>query len=151
MNFKSSFMKSLVYPIIVGIIVYFFTSWQSNRQKPKLEVLYALTDTKPYREDAQGKLTVKYETDQDINKLEIEVRSIGKSEVKDIDIDIRSMKPNLFSTPTVIFEPQIIEERVESKNTVSERIYYKLSDLPVNACLSFYIILMGRLISVMMI
>ncbi len=115
----------LLLPSIVGVVVY-----QWTKPRAKLEVLYAFIDTKPYRKDALGSLHLYYKQDEKMDRFEMSVQSIGSDAARDVDIDLRSMKPNLFGSPETIFDPATIENRVRNKTISSNQIYYGLSELP---------------------
>ncbi|HUU41510.1 MAG TPA: hypothetical protein VMW42_11265, partial [Desulfatiglandales bacterium] len=76
LNIKQIVVTALIscfFMIIAGVVVYFVTL----KPRPRLEVNYAITDTKPYRKDAIGGLNLNYEQDKKINHFEVSVWSSG--------------------------------------------------------------------------
>ena len=93
-------LQYLILPVIVGLTVHY-----CNKPKPKLEVYYAVTDTKPYRKDALGKLNLNYELSKTVNRFEVSILSVGSEGVKDVEIDIRSMRRKIFLLPDLVYDP----------------------------------------------
>ncbi|MBC8183700.1 hypothetical protein H8E88_21615 [candidate division KSB1 bacterium] len=64
----------------------------------------------------------------------ITITNIGTKAANDIYINIRSKRKNLFYVPTIVYEPRIIEDFIYKNDTIenSERIYYRLRELPCN-------------------
>jgi len=120
-------LQFLILPTIVGLIVHY-----CDKSKPNLEVYYAVTDTKPYRKDALGKLNLNYELDKTVNRFDVSVQSVGSEPVKDVRIDIRSMGKQIFVLPDIVYNPPQIDECVLDKSLTPERMYLKLSELPID-------------------
>jgi len=119
---------SCIFTIIAGVVVYYVTL----KPRPRLEVYYALTDTKPYRKDAIGGLNLDYETDKKINRFEVSVWSGGDDSagVKDVEIDIRSMRRKVFLSPDIVYDPPMIERHMMKKTITGENINLQLRELP---------------------
>lgn len=131
LNIKQIVVTALVtcfFTIIAGVAVYYLTL----KPKPRLEVCYAVTDTKPYRKDAVGGLILNYEQDKRINRFEISLWSTGGDSggVKEVEIDIRSMKKKVFPLPDIVYDPPTIERHVLKKTFTGENINLQLRELP---------------------
>jgi hypothetical protein len=130
-NIKQIVVTALItcfFTIIAGVVVYFLTL----KPKPRLEVYYALTDTKPSRKDAIGGLNLKYEQDKKINRFEVSVWSSGDDSdgVKEVEIDIRSMREKVFLLPDIVYDPPMIERYVLKKTFTGENVNLQLRELP---------------------
>ena len=119
---------SCIFTIIAGVVVYFLTF----KPRPRLEVYYALTDTKPYRKDAIGGLNLNYEQDKKINRFEVSVWSSDDDSdgVKEVEIDIRSMREKVFLSPDIVYDPAMIEGYVLKKTFTGENVNLQLRELP---------------------
>lgn len=127
LRYVKSVLFYLIVPIIVGLIVR-----DCSKPTPQLEVYYAVTDTKPYRKDALGGLNLNYESDEQLNRFEVSVRSIGSESVKDVEIDIRTMRRKILLKTDIAYDPPMIERHVLNKSVTHEYINLQLNELPTD-------------------
>ena len=140
-NVKHNLITALITMLLSSIIAPLVVNKITSKPQDKLEVYYALTDTKPFRPDAIGGLHLNYEQDNKINRFEMSVRNNGRDSegIKEIEIDIRSMRKNLFLPPEIIYDPAMIVSRVIKKSFTGDNINMQLKDLPSDSGVVFFL------------
>ena len=113
--------------IIAPLIVNYFT-----KKEPIIDASYAVMNTKPYRKDGLGQLNLDWDSNQKINRFELSVESIGSESVKNITVDVRAAKTNLFSTSVIVFDPPLLEKHTSARIESHEQIYFEMPELPIN-------------------
>ena len=113
--------------IISPLIVHYFT-----KKEPIIEASYVVMNTKPYRKDGLGQLNLNWDSSQNVNRFELSVESIGSESVKNIAIDVRAAKKNLFSTSEIVFDPPLLEKHTSARIESHEQVYFEMPELPIN-------------------